>query len=300
MSATPVGTTRRTSVTVLGLGPMGRALAAAFRAAGHPVTVWNRTPGREGDLPQRGAAVAGSVRDAVRAGEVVVACLIDYDAVHAVLDPLPAADWEGRWLVNLTSGEPEQARAMARWAASYGVGYLDGAILTPAPAAGTPSGTVLLSGPPEVHRAVRDVLDAVGGTVTHLGDDPGRAAAYDVALLDVFATSVNGIAHAFALAGAEGIEPEHFAAYATGISGLLPPLVTRFAEQIRAGEYPGDRSTIASAAAGITHVVNAAAGHGIDTGMLRAAKRTIDRAVAAGHARDGLARLSAVLHPATR
>lgn len=33
-------------VTVLGLGPMGRALASAFLAAGHPVTVWNRTPGR--------------------------------------------------------------------------------------------------------------------------------------------------------------------------------------------------------------------------------------------------------------
>lgn len=34
----------RAKVTVLGLGPMGAALASAFLAAGHPTTVWNRTP----------------------------------------------------------------------------------------------------------------------------------------------------------------------------------------------------------------------------------------------------------------
>lgn len=285
---------RSTPVTVLGLGPMGRALASAFRAAGHPVTVWNRTPGKAGDLLDRGAVAAESVEAAVRAGTVVVACLIDYDAVRATLDASPA-DWEGRRLVNLTSGEPAQARRMARWAATRGIDYLDGAILTPTPAIGTPSATVLYSGAPAVHEAVRDTMAAVGGTAAYLGDDPGRASAYDVALLDVFATSVNGVMHAFALASAEGIEPERFAGLATGIGGLLPELITRCAQQIRTGRYPGDRSTIASAASGITHVINTAASHGIDVGMLTAARDVIDRAVAAGHGQEGLARLTTVL-----
>ncbi|RSS80895.1 NAD(P)-dependent oxidoreductase, partial [Streptomyces sp. WAC02707] len=48
------------SVTVLGLGPMGRALAGAFLAAGVRTTVWNRTPGREADLVERGAVLAAS------------------------------------------------------------------------------------------------------------------------------------------------------------------------------------------------------------------------------------------------
>ncbi|MER6985206.1 NAD(P)-binding domain-containing protein, partial [Streptomyces carpinensis] len=42
--------THPTPVSVLGLGPMGTALASAFLAAGHPLTVWNRTPGRAGGL----------------------------------------------------------------------------------------------------------------------------------------------------------------------------------------------------------------------------------------------------------
>ncbi|MCF1510647.1 NAD(P)-binding domain-containing protein [Streptomyces glomeratus] len=48
---------------------MGRALASAFLTDGHPLTVWNRTPGRAGDLPGWGATVASSAEDAVRTGE---------------------------------------------------------------------------------------------------------------------------------------------------------------------------------------------------------------------------------------
>ncbi|WP_406470259.1 NAD(P)-dependent oxidoreductase [Streptomyces sp. NBC_01615] len=287
--------TRLLPVTVLGLGPMGRALASAFLKARHPVTVWNRTPGKAGDLPDRGAVVTDSVQDAVRAGQVIIACLIDYEAVRATLEQSPE-DWKSRQLVNLTSGEPAQARQMSRWASARGIGYLDGAILTPTPAIGTPSATVLYSGARGVYEAVQETMAALGGTAMHVGDDPGQASAYEVALLDIFATSVNGIVHAFALASAEGIEPERFATFATGIGGLLPEMITRFAQQIQAGQYPGDRSTIASAASGITHIINTATAHGIDAGMLTAAKSIIDRAVADGYGPEGLARLAAVLH----
>ncbi|PHQ52372.1 dehydrogenase [Streptomyces cinnamoneus] len=284
-----------TPVTVLGLGPMGRALASAFLNAGHQVTVWNRTSGKAGDLLDHGAVAAGSVQEAVRAGQVIIVCLIDYDAVQATLEP-SQADWENRCLVNLTSGEPAQARQMSEWASSRGIDYLDGAILTPTPAIGTPSAAVLFSGAHDVYEAVQETMSAVGGAAVHLGDDPGQASAYEVALLDIFATSVNGIVHAFALASAEGIEPERFAAFATGIGGLLPEMITRFARQIQTGHYPGDRSTIASAASGITHIINTATTHGIDVGMLTAAKGIIDQAVADGYGTQGLARLSTMLH----
>ncbi|MBP2706955.1 NAD(P)-dependent oxidoreductase [Microbispora sp. RL4-1S] len=285
-------------VTVLGLGPMGRALASAFLDAGHPVTVWNRTPGKAGDLAERGAAVvAGSVGDAVHAGQVIVTCLIDYDAVRSTLERA-ACDWAGRTFVNLTSGHPAEAREMARWTSSRGIDYLDGAILTPTPAIGTPSATVLYSGAADVHAAVEVTMRALGGTAVYLGDDPGRASAYDIALLDIFGTSVSGIVHAFVLAEAEGITPRRFAAFARGVGALLPEMIDRFAEQIEAGDYPGDRSTIVSAASGIRHVIAGASGHGIDVGVLAAARSIIDRAVADGHGADGLARLTTVLRAA--
>jgi len=285
---------QQTHVSVLGLGPMGRALASAFLTAGHPLTVWNRTPGRTEDLLGRGAVVAESVEEAVRSGQVIVACLRDHAAVLTVLDP-PPADWEGRVLVNLTSSEPAQARALADWASEHGIGHLDGAILTPTPTIGTPAAALLYSGEPAAYEAVRETLSALGGTGTYLGDDPGRAAAYEVALLDLFATAVHGMAHAFALASAEGIAPGDLSPFAAGIGGLLPEMVTRFASQLGEGRFPGELSTVGSAATTIGHLIAAATSHGLDVGALTAARNAADRAVAAGYGADGLARLATVL-----
>lgn len=51
-----------TPTTVLGLGEMGSALAAALIDAGHSTTVWNRSPAKARPLAARGATVAGSRR----------------------------------------------------------------------------------------------------------------------------------------------------------------------------------------------------------------------------------------------
>ncbi|MGV7904205.1 NAD(P)-binding domain-containing protein, partial [Mycobacterium kansasii] len=50
-----IGGDSTATVTILGLGAMGRAIAAAFVDAGHRVTVWNRTPGKADRLVARGA-----------------------------------------------------------------------------------------------------------------------------------------------------------------------------------------------------------------------------------------------------
>src|SRR3954471_19642738 len=103
------------AVTVLGLGPMGQALTSASLTAGHPTTIWNRTPGRAPALIARGASELDSPSSAVAAGDVVVCCLRDYRAAQDVFDQVGRA-WAERVLVNLTSGEPQQARRMAGWA----------------------------------------------------------------------------------------------------------------------------------------------------------------------------------------
>ncbi|MDT0531636.1 NAD(P)-binding domain-containing protein [Micromonospora sp. DSM 115977] len=277
-------------VTVLGLGPMGRALAGALLAAGHPTTVWNRTAARADPLVARGARRAPTVEEAVRASPLVLACVIDYAAVRAVVEPAVEA-LAGRTLANLTADTPQRARAMAAWAARQGVDYLDGAIMTPAPTIGGSAALVLYSGPERVWHAQRDTLRSLGGSADWLGPDPARAAAHDVALLDVFWTAMSGIAHAFALARAEGITATELAPYAKGISGLLPDLVDDLAGRIDVGNHAADVSTIASAAATMAHIVEAAEGHGIDTGTLRAANAVAARAVDAGHGADDFSRL---------
>ena len=67
----------------LGLGQMGRAMAANLVKAGHDVTVWNRSPGKDDDLIAAGARRADCPSDAAQ-GEVVLSMLADDRAVEAI------------------------------------------------------------------------------------------------------------------------------------------------------------------------------------------------------------------------
>ncbi|MFE7760986.1 NAD(P)-dependent oxidoreductase [Streptomyces sp. NPDC057438] len=284
------------TVTVLGLGPMGRALAGAFLDAGVRTTVWNRTPGRDGELAARGAVGAGSAEEAVAASALTVVCVVNYDASDAILcDPAVTRALKGRTVVNLTADTPDRARSTAGWAAEHGVGYLDGAIMTPTPTIGTPDGVFLYSGPEDLYRAHRPVLDTLGGAHTHLGEEIGRAATYDIALLDLFWTSIAGYTHALALARAEGVSARELTPYAQGIAAILPALFEAGAEEVDSGRHSGEGNPLTSAVSTMAHVVQVSESHGIDASVMRSAEGFARRAIARGHGTDGFTRLTDVL-----
>ncbi|RCV49991.1 NAD(P)-dependent oxidoreductase [Marinitenerispora sediminis] len=281
-------------VTVLGLGPMGTALAGAFLDAGHPTTVWNRSPAKADPLVERGARRAGTAAEAVAASQLVIVCVIDYDAVHAIADS--AADaLAGRTLVSLTADTPGRAREMAAWAAERRVGYLDGSIMTPTTTIGGPDAVILFSGAEALYERHAAALAALGGRRVHLGADPGRAAAYDVALLDMFWTAVSGIAHGFALAAAEGVSATDLAPFAKGLHELLPWTIDEFARNVDSGHHPDPVSSLRSITAGMEHVVHATRARGLDDGAIGAATALARRGVDAGYGADSMSRLTELL-----
>lgn len=284
------------AVTVLGLGPMGRALAGAFLDAGLRTTVWNRTPGRDHELVGRGAVSAASAEEAVAASGLAVVCVVDYDASDAILrrEAVTAA-LKGRTVVNLTADIPDRARDTAAWADAHGVAYLDGAIMTPVVTIGTPDAVFLYSGPEELHREHAPVLAALGGAHTHLGADIGRAAAYDLALLDIFWTAMSGYAHALALAKAEGVTARELAPFAQGIAAILPPIIEATAGHVDDGTFAGENNAITSAASSMAHIVHASEAHGIDAAVMRAAEGQARRVIGLGHGEDGFTRVVDIL-----
>ncbi|NEE10160.1 NAD(P)-dependent oxidoreductase, partial [Streptomyces sp. SID7499] len=195
-------------VTVIGLGPMGLALAEAFLKNGHPTTVWNRTPEKARDLVARGARLAASAAEAVAAGPLTVVCLKDYATLYEVLDPTGGGP-AGRTLVNLNSGTPKEARAAASWAAERGVAYLDGAVMVPPPLVGDPGSVFLHSGPREIFEAHRATLESLGDP-HYLGSDPGLAVLHNAALLGLMYATMNGFLHATALVGSAGVPAADF------------------------------------------------------------------------------------------
>jgi 3-hydroxyisobutyrate dehydrogenase-like beta-hydroxyacid dehydrogenase len=286
------------AVTVLGLGPMGRALAGAFLGAGLRTTVWNRTPGKDQELVERGAVSARSPEEAVAASRLTVVCVVNYDAVDAIVRRgVVTAALKGRTVTNLTADTPDRARNTAAWAAEHGIDYLDGAIMTPTTTIGTPGAVFLHSGPEDLYRRHQPTLVTLGGTHTHLGTDIGRAAAYDIALLDIFWTAMAGYAHALAVAKAEGITARELAPFAKGIGTILPPIFEHAAEDVDSGSFSGEDNPITSAASSMAHIVQTSEAHGIDAGVMRAAEGLARRAIGQGHATDGFLRITKIMTP---
>ncbi|MEU7802872.1 NAD(P)-binding domain-containing protein [Micromonospora arborensis] len=284
------------SVTVLGLGPMGRSLAGAFLAAGMQTTIWNRTPGRDQELVEAGAVTAPSAAEAVAASGLTVVCVVNYDASDAILRQSAVTDaLKGRTVVNLTADTPDRARDSERWAAGCAIQYLDGAIMTPTTTIGTPAAVVIYSGPEDLYRKHQPVLDTLGGTHTHLGEEIGRAAAYDIALLDIFWTAMAGYAHAMAVAKAEGVSARELAPFAMGIGAILPPIFEQSAEEVDSGNFSGEGNPITSAASSMAHIVHTSERHGIDAGVMRAAEGMARRVIGLGHGTDGFMRITEFL-----
>ncbi|MFD5204475.1 NAD(P)-dependent oxidoreductase [Streptomyces sp. NPDC058375] len=282
------------AVTVIGLGPMGRAMVGALLDRGYGVTMWNRTASRADDLVARGAVLAPSPADAVAANEVVVLSLTDYAAVHAVLEPA-APTLNGRVLLNLTSGTPEEARAGARWAAEHGAVQLTGGVNSSPTGIGQPDSATLYSGPREAFDRHRPVLEALTGRVDHQGEDPGLAAlSYQLGMV-MFWTSMLSFWQAIVLARANGLTAADILPSAVETATSLPETFAFYAERIDAGVHDGDVDRLAMGLASTEHVLHTNAEAGVDTTLPAAVVDLFRRGVEAGHAEDSFSALVELL-----
>ncbi|MFI7291000.1 NAD(P)-dependent oxidoreductase [Streptomyces anulatus] len=285
--------TERSAVTVIGLGQMGSALAATLLERGHTTTVWNRSAHRARALAERGAKLAATPEEAVAASPLIIVCVLDYDALHATLDPV-AGDLAGKTLVNLTSGSPEQAQEVAEWARSHSADYLDGAIMTTPPGVGSPEMMFLYGGSRAAFETHRPTLAALGDPL-HLGTEPGLASLYDAALLGLMWSTMTGWLHGTALVGAEKIEATAFTPVAIRWLSAVTGFLTTYAAQVDAGRYPGDDATVDVQIAAIDHLLHAAAARGLDNALPELLKATMERARDAGHGSDSYASVIEVL-----
>ena len=192
------------TVTVIGLGPMGQAMTRTLLTAGHPVTVWNRTAGRADGVVTDGATLAATPGEAVEASDLVILSLTDYRAMYDILDGATAS-LAGRTLVNLSSDTPDRSREAAAWAAEHGAAFLTGGVMVPAPMVGTEAAHVYYSGPEKTMRSRLATLTPLG-TPKYLGEDPGLAQMMYQAQLAVFLTTLSGLMQATAMLGSAGMK----------------------------------------------------------------------------------------------
>src|SRR5512135_2875083 len=149
-------------VAFLGMGRMGRAMARHVLAAGHELTVWNRTPGHAGALTAAGAAEAASVAAAVGDAQAVVLMLSMPEAARDVLGQVASAAPAGTLVVDASTIGPAAARELAALAASHGLRYVEAPVVGSVAPAEQGSLGVLAGGSEEDYAAALPLLELWG------------------------------------------------------------------------------------------------------------------------------------------
>lgn len=273
------------TVSVLGAGRMGHAIARALVGAGHEVWVWNRTPEKLASLVQLGACAAANVRDAVERSDASVVMVRDYRASDELLREREVeAALRGKTLVELTSGTPADARGRAAWAAANGIAYVDGVVLVTPDLVGTPRCTVLASGSAQRVDAIPWL--ALGGRVIHVGEQLGQAAALDTALIATLWGAMFSALWGARICQVEGVPVAQYGALLRAMQQVSNDAVERMLDRIARDAHAADISTRAALdvhRVGVEHLRAACREAGISTELPDAFAGPLARAAAAGN-----------------
>ena len=191
------------SISILGLGTMGRPMTRKLIHAGYEVRGWNRST-----LPQNltaGIQLCQKLEEAARA-DVCLLMLLDSAAVNAVLEQFTPHQPAGRIILDMGSSDPAQSRKIARRLAAEGIGWVD------APVSGGPEGAskgtlaIMAGGTDNDFSRVKPILDALGGNVVHVGG-PGLGHTVKVINQLIVGLTIETVAEALTLAEKSGVDP---------------------------------------------------------------------------------------------
>lgn len=280
------------TVTVLGLGNMGTALAQALLRRGYRVTVWNRTVARADALVARGAVGAGSPAEALRASSLTIMCVLDQDASAAVLDaPGVKAAVRGRTLVQFTSGVPEDFLAQEDWVRSNGGRFLAGGIMAYPKDIGKPDTLILYSGDSDAFGVHRDVLLGLGGDIRYLGPDPRTAIALYLTSGLFMLGSLAMFLETAAVADAYGVSTSTYCDVSVDVSSVLTNRIRESSQRIAEGRLDGDEASIAMIAPTSANICRAFERTGVEPRMTAAFVKHLQAAAQEGRGQCDLAAL---------
>ncbi|WP_248925076.1 NAD(P)-dependent oxidoreductase [Paenibacillus hamazuiensis] len=283
-------------VTVIGLGPMGTALAQALLRNDRRVTVWNRTSERAEPLVREGAVLAATAADAVAASPVTIVCVANYKTAYSILDtPEVAEALSGRVLVQFSTGSPQQARDNEAWALARGAEYLDGAIAATPPQIGRPDTTIFTSGNRSAYQKSEHLLKSLAGNVPYLGEKVSAASSTDLAFLSTLFGSLLGFVHAARILESDGLRVDEFGSMISAISPAMGEMIKHEGEVIQTNTYTPPQSSLSTCMVTVKLFIEQAREAGINAEFPTFALGLFQKALDAGYGNEELGALIKVL-----
>ena len=222
---------------------MGAPIARRLEAAGHELSVWNRSPGPATEFAERGVPVLGAPAEALQRADVCIAMLADPAALESVaLGPEGVlANAAGGTLVDMSTISPEVSAKVAAEAEQHGVTFLR------APVSGNPSVVeagnlaIIVSGPRATFDELTPVLLDIGPKLFYVGPDE-QARIVKLALNLMIGGTTQLLAEALVLSEQHGIDRRQMLEVMSG-SAIGSPFVKYKTEALVADDYTSTFST---------------------------------------------------------
>lgn len=233
------------SVSFIGLGDMGATLATTVLQKGYPATVWNRNNEKAIPLVRNGALPASGPAAAIRASDITIMCVSDYEVSHRILESEEAAEaLKGKILIELSTGTPGDARRGEVLAQHCGALYLDGAILATPSQIGRPDAPLFVSGSEEAYQKSEAILRHLAGGLQYMGPAIGAAAAWDLAFLSYLFGGMTGFFHGALLMQSEGIPVDAYGEMIAQVSPVIGDMIRYEGRTIQTGNYDTPQSSL--------------------------------------------------------
>ncbi len=185
---------------------MGRGMAANLIAAGHEVTVWNRTPSKADGLD---AAVVESALDLGPASDIVFVAVSDTPDVEEVVfgsSGVIHGMTPGDVLVDHSTISPSATADFAGRAAELGVSWLDAPVSGGSEGAQQGTLAVMVGGDSEALDRVRPFMGAYATSVVHIGESPGSGQMAKAVNQTLVVVNQLAVSEALLLAEAAGLD----------------------------------------------------------------------------------------------
>ena len=200
-----------TTIGFIGLGIMGRPMAANLRRAGYPLVVHNRTSSKaEEFVSEFGGERAATPDEVAERSEIVITMLPDSPDVEQVYladGGVIAGTGAGMLLIDMSSIAPAVARAVASAAVEIGAVALD------APVSGGDVGaregtlSIMVGGPETAFERALPVFEVLGNTIVRLGE-AGAGQTAKACNQILVAVTIEAVSEALVLASKAGVDPE--------------------------------------------------------------------------------------------
>jgi 2-hydroxy-3-oxopropionate reductase len=193
------------TLAFLGIGLMGKPMAARLARAGIAPRAWNRSPAKAEALRGDGAVPHPHLADAVAGADIVISMLDAGPVVAAVLDAALPHLAPGALWIDMSSTRQDEALACAARLRERGCRFVDAPVSGGVVGAEAGTLAIMAGGSPDDVARAEPVLRLLG-TVTRVGETGSGQVAKLCNQLIVGAT-LNVVAEALLLAQAAGADP---------------------------------------------------------------------------------------------